>query len=647
MTSAVKCANFTLPNKTLILLTEAQKSIQQLIQLLKVEKDEDYAQYERKMLNTSIEERRRQGVTWYPVQLMNRYIGTGERYTLELDRTTHLDQNHSFQVGAVVSVFSGHGNEAEAVSGVISFLRREKMHVALNVSDLPDWLKQGKIGVNLLFDEGSYREMNRALELVLKADKGRVADLREVMYGAKLAEFKSGFEYQSVNLNTKQNEALTNIFHARDVAIIHGPPGTGKTTTLVNAIKEVVKTERQVLVCAQSNAAVDLIVEKLDNLGLDVLRLGHPARLTPEVIENSLDVKISKHNYFKELREVRKKSEEYRKLGTKYKRQFGREEKLQRDLLMKESRLLRQDADRIESQITEDLMGRAEVVACTLVGSTHPLVRDRVFKSVFIDEASQALEPACWIPILKSYRVIMAGDHLQLPPTVKSLQAGRDGLEETLFKKAIERTKSDVMLETQYRMHPHIMKFSSDYFYEGKLEVAPEILLRDKELEGARFEFIDTAGCGFSEKVKKETLSTYNEEEAKLIIQLLSKSITEGQRVGIIAPYKAQIELLRDLLHAEELLDPFKEDISVNTVDAFQGQERDVIFISLVRSNDKNEIGFLKEYRRMNVAMTRAKSKLVVVGDSATLGKDAFYNAVLDYVQSIGGYRSAFEFLYD
>ncbi|MGW8122948.1 AAA domain-containing protein [Roseivirga echinicomitans] len=628
-------------------MTEAQKSIQHLIQLLKSEKEEDYAQYERKMLNTSTEERRRQGVTWYPVQLMNRYIGTGERYTLELDRTTHLDQNHSFQVGAVVSVFSGHGNEAEAVSGVISFLRREKMRVALNVSDLPDWLKDGKIGVNLLFDEGSYREMNRALELVLKADKGRIADLREVMYGAKSAEFKTGFEFQSVNLNPKQNEALTKIFHARDVAIIHGPPGTGKTTTLVNAIKEVVKTERQVLVCAQSNAAVDLIVEKLDNLGLDVLRLGHPARLTPEVIENSLDVKISKHSYFKELREVRKKSDEYRKLGTKYKRQFGREEKLQRDLLMKESRLLRQDADRIETQITEDLMGRAEVVACTLVGSTHPLVRDRVFRSVFIDEASQALEPACWIPILKSYRVIMAGDHLQLPPTVKSLQAGRDGLEETLFKKAIEHTKSDVMLETQYRMHPHIMKFSSDYFYEGRLEVAPEIIFRDKELEGPRFEFIDTAGCGFSEKVKKETLSTYNEEEAKLIIQLLSKSITEGKRVGVIAPYKAQIELLRDLLHAEELLDPFKEDISVNTVDAFQGQERDVIFISLVRSNDKNEIGFLKEYRRMNVAMTRAKSKLVVVGDSATLGKDSFYNAVIDYVQSIGGYKSAFEFIYE
>lgn len=627
-------------------MTEAQKSIENLIHLLKIEKDEDYAQYERKMLNTSIEERRRQGVTWYPIQLINRYISTGERYTLELDRTTHLDQNHAFQVGAVVSVFAGHDQEAEAVSGVISFIRKDKMRVALNVSDLPDWLKDGKLGVNLLFDEGSYREMDRALQLVLNASHGRTAELREVFYGARKAEFKSGFEYQSVHLNVKQNQALTNIFNAKDIAIIHGPPGTGKTTTLVNAIKEAVKTERQVLVCAQSNAAVDLIVEKLDNLGLEVLRLGHPARLTPEVIENSLDVKISKHVFFKELKDIRKKSEEYRKLGLKYKRNFGREEKLQRDLLMKESRMLRQDADRIEGQITEDLLNRAQVIACTLVGSTHQLVRDRVFKSVFIDEASQALEPACWIPILKSYRVIMAGDHLQLPPTVKSIKAGREGLEETLFKKAIETTSTDVMLETQYRMHPQIMRFSSDYFYKGKLEAASSVLERDKDEEQPCFEFIDTAGCGFQEKVKKETLSTYNEDEARLTIKLLKQLVQPGKSVGIIAPYKAQIEFLNDLLKEEELPDETRESITINTVDAFQGQERDMMLISLTRSNDNSEIGFLKEYRRMNVAMTRAKSRLVVIGDSATLGKDSFYNAVLDYVQSIDGYRSAFEFLY-
>ncbi len=624
----------------------SQQAITQLIDLLKIEKDEDYAQYQRKMLDTSIKERKKQGVTWYPVELVNRYVSTGERFTLEFERTTDLDQNHSFHSGAVVSVFSGHGDDAETVSGVVSYQRKEKMKVVLNSSDLPEWIRDGKLGVNLLFDEGSYREMQAALKVVAGAEKGRVAELREILYGAREAGFKNGFDYQSVNLNEKQNQALTNIFNAQDVAIIHGPPGTGKTTTLVNAIKEVVKTERQVLVCAQSNAAVDLVVEKLDDLGLEVLRLGHPARVTSQVIENSLDVKISKHSFFKELKEIRKKSEQYRRMGQKYKRNFGQEERMQRKLIMKEARLLREDADRIESQITEDLMDRAQVIACTLVGSTHSLLRDRVFKSVFIDEASQALEPACWIPILKCHRVIMAGDHLQLPPTVKSVKAGREGLEKTLFEKAITHTASDVMLETQYRMHPHIMDFSSQHFYGGKLKTAEEVMLRDWEDEGVRFEFIDTAGCGFTEKVKKETRSTYNEEEAALLVKHLSQHVKEDLSVGIIAPYKAQIQLLNELVTKTPELDVIRELLSVNTVDAFQGQERDMIYISLTRSNEQNEIGFLKEYRRMNVALTRAKSRLVVFGDSATLGRDSFYNAVLDYVQSIGGYRSAFEFIY-
>ncbi len=626
--------------------TSSQQAISHLIDLLKIEKDEDYAQYQRKMLDTSVKERKKQGVTWYPVELTNRYVSTGERFTLELERTTDLDQNHSFHSGAVVSVFSGHGEEAEAVSGVVSYQRKEKMKVVLNSADLPEWIRDGKLGVNLLFDEGSYREMQAALKVVAGAEKGRIAELREILYGAREASFKNGFEYQSVNLNAKQNQALTNIFNAADIAIIHGPPGTGKTTTLVNAIKEVVKTERQVLVCAQSNAAVDLVVEKLDELGMEVLRLGHPARVTPQVIENSLDVKISKHSFFKELKDIRKKSEQYRRMGQKYKRNFGQEERMQRKLIMKEARMLREDADRIESQITEDLMDRAQVIACTLVGSTHSLLRDRVFKSVFIDEASQALEPACWIPILKCHRVIMAGDHLQLPPTVKSVKAGKAGLEQTLFEKAIARTGSDVMLETQYRMHPQIMDFSSKHFYGGKLKTAEEVMLRDWEDEGVRFEFVDTAGCGFAEKVKKETRSTYNEEEAALLVKHLTANIREDRSVGIIAPYKAQIQLLTELIGKASELDVIRDLISVNTVDAFQGQERDTIYISLTRSNEQNEIGFLKEYRRMNVALTRAKSKLVVLGDSATLGKDSFYNAVLDYVQSIGGYRSAFEFIY-
>ena len=611
-----------------------------------MEKDEDYAQYQRKMLNTSVDERRQKGVTWYPVQLVNRFISTGERYTLELDRTSHLEQNHAFQVGAIASVFSGHGEDADALSGVISYVRRDKMRVVLNSDDVPDWLRDGKLGVNLLFDEGGYREMQKALKEVHSADTGRLADLREILYGAKQASFKKGFDFQSVNLNEGQNRALSQIFNAKDVAIIHGPPGTGKTTTLVNAIKEVVKTEKQVLVCAQSNAAVDLMVEKLDGLGIEVLRIGHPARLTPEVIENSLDVKISKHPFFKELREIRKRSDEYRKKGLKYKRNFGHEERMQRKMVMHEAKMLKGDADRIESQITEDLVDRTQVIACTLVGSTHRLLQDRTFRSVFIDEASQALEPACWIAIKKAYRVIMAGDHLQLPPTIKSLKAAKDGLANTLFEKAIKHNDESVMLETQYRMHPDIMKFSGDYFYGGQLKTAEDVLFREKGSELEHFVFIDTAGCGFTEKVKKETLSTYNKEEADLLVKHLSNNLSLDKSVGIIAPYKAQIELLRDLVMKNPAFDAVRENIVVNTVDAFQGQERDVIYIGLTRSNEQNEIGFLKEYRRMNVAMTRAKTQLVIIGDSATLGRDAFYNSVIDYAQQIGGYKSAFEFLY-
>ena len=627
-------------------MTPAQAEISKLIDLLKIEKDEDYAQYQQKMLNTSLEERRRQGVTWYPVVKANHFISTGERWTVELERTSHLEQNHAFQSGAVVSLFLGQDERDSTTQGVISFIRDNKMRIVINDDDLPDWIGDGKLGVNLLFDEGSYREMHKALMEVLKAENGRLAELREIFYGANRPAFKSGYDFQSVNLNESQNQALTKVFNARDVAIIHGPPGTGKTTTLVNAIKEVVKTERQVLVCAQSNAAVDLLVEKLDVLGIEVLRLGHPARLTPEVIENSLDVKIANHAYFKELREIRKRSEEYRRMAGKYKRNFGHEERMQRNLLRKEAKMLKEDADRIEQHITEDLMDRAQVIACTLVGSTHSLVNDRVFKTVFIDEASQALEPAAWIAIRKAYRVVMAGDHQQLPPTVKSIKAAKEGLENTLFEKAIGLPEATVMLQTQYRMHPDIMRFSSDYFYEGKLKTANEVLERTYAMELEHFVFIDTAGAGFTEKMKKQTLSTYNEEEVALLVKHLGDNILPDTSIGIIAPYKAQVEVLHDLIKDNPAFDEVRENITINSVDAFQGQERDIIYISLTRSNDKSEIGFLKEYRRMNVAMTRARNQLVIIGDSGTLGKDNFYNAVLDYAQKTGGYKSAFEFLY-
>lgn len=626
-------------------MTPAQQALAKLQELLKIEKQEDYVQYERKILNTALDERRKQGVTWYPTILNNHFISTGERFTVELERTSHLEQNHTFQVGAVVSIFLG-GDDTETVSGVVAHLRKDKMRVVLN-GDLPNWIRDGKLGVNLLFDEGSYREMQKALKNVATADKGRLAEMRELFYGATEAHFKNGHAYASVYLNEAQNKALSKVFNAQDLAVIHGPPGTGKTTTLVHAIKEVVKSEKQLLVCAQSNAAVDLIVEKLDTQGVNVLRIGHPARLTPEVIENSLDVKISKHGFFKELKEIRKKEVEYKRMASQYKRNFGREERFQRELLRKEARQYRDDAKRVERQITDDLIDQAQVIACTLVGSTHHLIAERMFKTVFIDEASQALEPACWIAIQKAHRVVMAGDHQQLPPTVRSIKAGKEGLEYTLFERAMKLPAASEMLETQYRMHPEIMQFSSDYFYRAKLKTAEEVLLRDKMNDWQHFVFIDTAGCGFDEKVKKETLSTYNENEAELLLKYLGNNLNLDQTIGVIAPYKAQVEKLRELLRERKAFDAVRDQVVVNSVDAFQGQERDVICISLTRSNDKGEIGFLKEYRRMNVAMTRAKTRLIMIGDSATLGKDPFFNAVIDHVQAIGGYKSAFEYIYD
>lgn len=626
---------------------EVEKVLKKQIELLKIEREQDYKLYQEKMMLSSIEEREAQGVTWYPVHLVKDFISTGERITLEIEKTKNHKQRHSFQVGSIVGVFSGIDEGVEPVTGVVGYLKDSTMRIVLNKSFVPDWLYEDRIGVNVLFDDATYKEMTRTLKSVIAAKNNRLAQLRDVFYGNSPARFESGYHYSLPALNEKQNDAFAKIIDSKDVALVHGPPGTGKTTTLTKCIADTVRQEKQVLVCAPSNAAVDLLVEKLANEGLDVLRLGHPARLTPEVIENSLDVKISKHEEFNRLRELRKKAEEYRKLAKKYKRNYGKKEKNQRDRLFNESRALKSESHHLENYIAESLVDRAQVIATTLTGSNHMMIRDRVFKTVFIDEASQALEAACWIPLNRVERVVMSGDHYQLPPTIKSIEAAKEGLEETLFARAIEnQPESSVMLETQYRMEAAIMGFSSEYFYNGKLKQAESIIHRPP-LFDQPLQFIDTAGAGFNEELKEETLSTFNRDEALFLGRFLKQeNLRKGMSIGIIAPYKAQVEVIRGIVNRSEALAPYRENISINTVDAFQGQERDVMYISLVRSNDKGEIGFLKEYRRMNVAMTRARYRLVMIGDSATLGGDPFYNQMLDYVQHHGQYSSVFEYTY-
>ena len=629
------------------------------LELIKLERQADLEQYRQKILLRSLQQRTKEGTTWYPVSLKRDYIGTGERPTIEVERTNHLEQPHSFQSGKVVSVFSNATGkpEKEHINGVVNYVRDNIMVITLNGDDVPDWIDDGLLGVDVMFDEMSYREMEFTLREVIKAEDNRIAELKELLLGGGKARSEArSLQIESINiLNASQHEALRKVLESKDVAFIHGPPGTGKTTTLVHAIRQTIKDEKQVLVCAPSNAAVDLLVDKLSEQGLQALRIGHPARVTEQSLSKTLDHRISAHANYKELRNLRKRMEQVRSAALKYKRKFGYQEKEQRRLMMQEVKVLKADADLLEFYIINDLLQSMDAICCTLVGASHPVLRGKKFKTVFIDEAGQSLEPASWIPLLRAHRVIFAGDHQQLPPTIKSLEAARAGLSRTLFEKGIEKHPGQVsMLQVQYRMHEKIMAFSSRYFYDDKLIAHDSVKHRLLRPDQTPVTFIDTAGCGYLEKQDPETLSRMNSEEASLVMQQVERLIEdigpdnwiEGQiTMGIITPYSAQVDQLHKLAEASPLLEPLHRLITINTVDAFQGQERDVIVISFVRSNDKGEVGFLADIRRTNVAMTRARKKLIMIGDSATLSSHPFYLEMLDFVQTEGFYMSAFEII--
>ncbi|MBN8702394.1 MAG: AAA family ATPase [Bacteroidetes bacterium] len=631
-----------------------------LRRLLKIERDEDYEQYKSFFSRNNINYRKENGVTWYPIVISNNQIGLGEYISIDIERTSNLNEPHKFSGGKMAELFSNAHQDASPLIGTVKVLGPNKIRLSLNVDELPDWCDDGKLGINILFDEASYKEMDIALSKAIGASNNRLAHLRDVMYNAIAPAFER--EDNSINidrLNKSQNAAVRRICAAQDIAIIHGPPGTGKTTTLVQAIVQTLKTEKQVLVCSASNTAVDLLTEKLHREGVNVLRLGNPARISEEVLMNTLDAKMAKHDSYKDLRQYRKTAEEYFRMAGKYKRTFGREERQQRQLFYNEARKLLGDARLLEDYILDDQFAKAQVIACTPVVSANKMMRDRHFTTLFIDEAAQALEPMCWIPITRSNRVIFAGDHFQLPPTVKSKVAEAEGLKETLFEHCMGIENISVMLDTQYRMHEHIMNFSNQKFYDNKLKahdsVKSNLLSFDTNelLLNTAVTFIDTAGCGYDEIINPESLSITNPEEAqvllkhlKLLLEQYVQNNKEGRiiSIGIISPYKEQVQYLTTEISKDEELQKYNFPIAVKTVDGFQGQERDVIYISLVRSNELKEIGFLNDIRRMNVALTRAKKKLVVIGDSATLANNKFYGDFLDYIDSINSYQTAWEY---
>lgn len=627
----------------------------------------------------------KRGDVWWPVRVGKSYYNSLNQFCVEVHRTTDTEIEHNFEFGKPVMFFRGNGiegldgkngkNEKNGKNGgtikyypfasTVSYVDGDRMVVSVPDGTMLD--PDVSIGVQLSFDETSYKMMFDALDRVMRS-KGRLGYLRDLFYSQQKAET---FSFQPLHfpyLNKTQEEAVNHVLWAKDVAIVHGPPGTGKTTTLVEAIYETLRRENQVLVCAQSNMAVDWISEKLVDRGIPVLRIGNPTRVNDKMLSFTYERRFEAHPDYELLWAIRKAIRELR--GARSRGQGAREKYHQKMERLKDR------ANELEIRINAQLFGEARVIACTLVGSANRLLDGQKFGTLFIDEAAQALEAACWIPIRRASRVILAGDHCQLPPTVKSIAALKAGLGKTLMERIVENKPEVVtLLKMQYRMNEEIMRFSSDWFYGNMVESAPEVKYRSildldlpmewidysgYEVRGTRYENASEADVSgvqanlaprtsnleprYREEFVGESFGRINKAEAELTLLALeqyfekigkTRILNERLDVGVISPYRAQVQYLRRLLMKREYFKPFRHLITVNTVDGFQGQERDIILISLVRSNDEGQIGFLRDLRRMNVAITRARMKLIILGDAPTMTRHPFYRKLYEYVEGL------------
>lgn len=630
-----------------------------LLDLLKTEREEDKRSYLKLTESTSVSERRANGLSWYPIAIRGSEMSRGDYLTVEVERTTHQDISHQLRFGTPAVLFSNHDAKQDRVEGTISHQSGNRLKITLRTDELPDWSRDGKLGIDLLFDDNSYDEMQSAIQAASILKDKPEGHLVKILTGEKEPSFSPlTYPYSIPKLNASQQQAVDKILSANELAVVHGPPGTGKTTTLVQAIKALIKQDhKQILVVAPSNTAVDLLSEKLSDEGLNVLRVGNPSRVSERLMSLTLDSKMAAHSRMKEIKNLKKQANEFKNMAHKYKRSFGKAEREQRKALFDEAYRIMKEVSNSEQYIIDDLVAKAQVITATLVGSNHYTVRNLKYHTVVIDEAGQALEPACWIPILKAEKVVLAGDHFQLSPTIKSSEAAKNGLAETLLEKCVSlHPEAVVLLEEQYRMNEAIMGYSSKVFYQDKLKAHHSVANHLLFQTDTSLAFIDTAGCGFDEK--PEGTSSTNPEEAVFLFKHLTQLVTELTKgnpayysakdfptIAIISPYKQQIHILKEQLIHSPVLQPYLDKISVNTIDSFQGQERDIVYISMTRSNAEGEIGFLSDIRRMNVAMTRARKKLVVIGDSATLASLPFYSDFITYAEGLNAYQSAWEFV--
>ncbi len=686
-------------------------ALQQQRHLLELEYKADKEAFRRQTDEMGLRRIVKRGDAWFPLRVARSYYNSLNQLAVEVFRTEDTDIEHNFEFGRPVVFFTavdgGQGGGVKirhGITGTVSFVDGDRMVVTVpDGSSVIDLQTSGTTGVQLSFDETSYRTMFAALDRAIKG-KGRLGYLRDLFYSSQKAETLTFAPMHFPYLNPTQEQAVNTVLRAKDVAIVHGPPGTGKTTTLVEAIYETLRRESQVLVCAQSNMAVDWISEKLVDRGVSVLRIGNPTKVNDKMLSFTYERRFEAHPDYPQLWAVRKAIRELR--SGRRRGDEGRRQKIES---------LKSRAAEIEIRINAELFGEAKVIACTLVGSASRLLDGMKFSTLFIDEAAQALEAACWIPIRRVSRVVLAGDHCQLPPTVKSVEAMRGGLGKTLMERIVgQKPEVVTLLRMQYRMNEDIMRFPSEWFYGGMVESAPDVKYRGILDLDIPIEWVDTSGneerrvkneelagavspagsdsvppavanssffplhssstspavanssffplhssltspavanssfftlhSSFKESFVGESFGRINKAEAELTLRILEdyfmrigrqRIADERIDVGIISPYRAQVQYLRRRLAHSDFFKPFRRSISVNTVDGFQGQERDVILISLVRSNDEGQIGFLRDLRRMNVAITRARMKLIIVGDSQTMMRHPFYRKLWRYVESL------------
>ena len=619
------------------------QDLQQQSAMLQKEYEYEKELYRQQTREAGIPKRIQQGVCWFPVKLGADRYNSLNQLTVEVTRTETEETEHSFEYGRPVCFFRISADRQIRnfnFSAVISYVQDNKMVVVLpGPQVLPELVVTGELGVQLYFDDTSYKTMFAALREVAEAKGNRTARLREVLLGKAPALRRETGPVRFPWLNVSQEKAVNQVLCAKEVAVVHGPPGTGKTTTLVEAVYETLHRENQVMVSAQSNTAVDWIAEKLVDRGIPVLRIGNPTRVNDKMLAFTYERRFEAHSDYPELWQIRKTIREM----TGRLRKSGRED---RERLHNQLTKLRVRATGLEIRIDTELFTEARVIACTLVGAASRVLERKRFSSLFIDEAAQAIEAACWIAISRADRVILAGDHCQLPPTIKCIEAARGGLGRTLLEKVVLHKPETVsLLKIQYRMHEDIMRFPSRWFYHDELEAAPEVKYRGILDFDTPVSWIDTSELDLQEKAVAEGTGRLNTGEAELLVRELKnymerigirRILEEHIDFGVISPYRAQVHYLRHLLKKEPFFRPCRRLITVHTVDGFQGQERDVIMISLVRANEKGQIGFLRDLRRMNVAITRARMKLLILGEAVTLTRHPFYRELYEY---IGGLR--------